>query len=169
MKKELKHRIDQLMDKAIAGDADAQLNLAKEFIRGRLVEKSLENAKYWAFKSINEGNVSAEILYNDLCTENIEKYSSKSILLNKVFNCIQYLPLLIFVELILGIAGLIFVSDVKPLGTISLYLFLLGIASLILIGWLGDKLESYFSEHAKEKSMLLIMLVTHLFLLFIVF
>ena len=104
MKKELKHRLDRLMDKAIAGDADAQLNLAKEFIRGILVEKSLENAKYWAFKSINEGNVSAEVLYNDLCTENIEKYSSKSILLNKVFNCIQYLPLLIFVELILGIA-----------------------------------------------------------------
>lgn len=62
----LKDRLDILMDKAKSGDAKAQLGLAKCFHRGHLVEKSLDQARYWAFKSISGGNKSAIKFYQDL-------------------------------------------------------------------------------------------------------
>lgn len=63
MKKLLKDRIDVLIEKAKQGDAKAQLKLAKCFYKGHLVEKSLDMAKYWAFKSIQNGNNSAMYYY----------------------------------------------------------------------------------------------------------
>ncbi len=69
MKEILKHRIDRLMERAIAGDTDAQLDLAKEFIKGKIVEKSLENARYWAFKAASSGNTSAITYYNFIASD----------------------------------------------------------------------------------------------------
>lgn len=62
----LKHRIDRLMDKALEGDSKAQLELAKEFAKGEIVEKSMNNAKYWAFKAVNTGNSAAINYYNSI-------------------------------------------------------------------------------------------------------
>lgn len=62
----LKHKIDRLMEKALSGDTNAQLQLAKEFKKGKIVEPSMENARYWAFKAVNGGNSSAISFYNDI-------------------------------------------------------------------------------------------------------
>ena len=66
MKNVVRDRFDILMEKASVGDANAQLRLSKCFKRGHLVEKSPELAKYWAFKSIQNGNRSAIGYYNSL-------------------------------------------------------------------------------------------------------
>ena len=61
MKERIKDRIDVLFEKAKAGDNEAQLKLAKSFYRGNLVEKSIDQAKYWAFKAIQNGNGNRQI------------------------------------------------------------------------------------------------------------
>ena len=66
MKELLRDRVDVLMEKAQAGDGDAQLKLAKWFYEGHLVEKSIDQAKYWAFKSILAGNTSASSFYANI-------------------------------------------------------------------------------------------------------
>ena len=66
MKELLKDRIDILMEKACSGDSNAQLKLAKCFYNGNLVEKSYEQAKYWAFKSISANNKSAIDFYQSI-------------------------------------------------------------------------------------------------------
>ncbi len=66
MKKLLKDRIDVLFEKARSGDSNAQLKLAKNFKKGHLVEPSIEQAKYWAFKSASAGNLSAQRFFQNL-------------------------------------------------------------------------------------------------------
>lgn len=66
MKDLLRDRIDVLMDKAKAGNARAQLKLARWFKKGHLVEKSLDQARYWAFKAVSAGKVSAQSFYESL-------------------------------------------------------------------------------------------------------
>lgn len=66
----LKDRIDVLIEKAKSDDAKAQLSLAKCFHRGRLVEKSSELAKYWAFKSLLNGNDEARGYYQAVVAGN---------------------------------------------------------------------------------------------------
>ena len=53
-------RFDALMSKAQEQDAQAQYKLAQWFYNGHLVEKSNEQAAYWAFKSLNNGYLDAE-------------------------------------------------------------------------------------------------------------
>jgi TPR repeat protein len=53
-------RFDALMSKAQEQDAKAQYKLAQWFYNGHLVEKSNEQAAYWAFKSLNNGYLDAE-------------------------------------------------------------------------------------------------------------
>lgn len=159
MKEKLKHRVDALMEKAIAGNADAQLQLAKEFVKGKYVEKSQDNAKYWAFKAINGGNYSAQNFYYDLYSNHTKSNSSVKIILSKALQKIVFFPI---IELILGFAGLVFVPDESTIYTVSCYLFLIGIITLILIGWLGEKLEAVFSDYATEKSIGIILIVTHI-------
>lgn len=159
MKEILKHRIDALMEKAIAGDADAQLQLAKEFVRGKYVEKSQDNARYWAFKAINGGNYSAQTFYYDLYFSHTKSNYSLKNILSKALQKLVFFPTL---ELILGFVGLIFVPDESIFYTVSCCLFLIGIVTLILIGWLGEKIESFFSDYATEKSIGIIMIVTHI-------
>ena len=44
----------------------AQLELAHCFYEGKLVEQSIENARYWAFKAADGGNKMAESYYNTI-------------------------------------------------------------------------------------------------------
>lgn len=55
-------RFDVLMNKAKSDDAKAQYKLARWFYKGHLVEKSNEQAAYWAFKALNNGYLKAESL-----------------------------------------------------------------------------------------------------------
>ena len=66
MKELIRDRIDVWTDKAKDGDARLQLRLAKCFHEGRLVEKSEDLAKYWAFKAILGGNRSAVGFYKTI-------------------------------------------------------------------------------------------------------
>lgn len=52
MKDLIKDRIDILVEKAKQGDFESQYELAKSFYYGKLVERSLPLARYWAFKAI---------------------------------------------------------------------------------------------------------------------
>ena len=63
MKELIRDRIDVLLDKAKSGNSRAQLRLAKCFYKGRLVEKSPDLAKYWAFKAILGGDEFAADFY----------------------------------------------------------------------------------------------------------
>lgn len=64
MSKMKEDRFNILMNKAKSDDAFAQYELAKWFYEGHLVEKSNEQAAYWAFKSLNAGYLKAEELLN---------------------------------------------------------------------------------------------------------
>jgi len=55
-------RFDVLMNKAKSEDSKAQYKLAQWFYRGHLVEKSNEQAAYWAYKSLNNGYLKTESL-----------------------------------------------------------------------------------------------------------
>lgn len=66
MSKMKEDRFDILMNKAKSDDAFAQYELAKWFYEGHLVEKSNEQAAYWAFKSLNAGYLKAEELLNKI-------------------------------------------------------------------------------------------------------
>ncbi len=62
MKDLLKDKIDLLVDKAKAGDYNAQYKLAKAFYYGEKVKRSLPLANYWAYKAAtNEDNYKREI------------------------------------------------------------------------------------------------------------
>lgn len=55
MNKIMRDRIDILIEKARCGDAKAQHDLAECFYSGKLVEKSRDQAMYWAFKAVSSG------------------------------------------------------------------------------------------------------------------
>lgn len=62
MTKLIEDRFDVLLNKAKFGNSKAQYKLAKWFYKGYLVEKSNEQAAYWAFKALNNGYMKAESL-----------------------------------------------------------------------------------------------------------
>lgn len=84
MKERIKDRIDVLFEKAKAGDNEAQLKLAKSFYRGNLVEKSIDQAKYWAFKAIQNGNGNALAYYQAIVTGGIRPSSKLVDLCDKI-------------------------------------------------------------------------------------
>lgn len=55
-------RFDVLFKSAQEGNSQSQYKLAKWFYKGHLVEKSNEQAAYWAFKSLNNGYLKAQVL-----------------------------------------------------------------------------------------------------------
>lgn len=59
----IRHRIDILLEKAEAGDSEAQYQLAKSLYYGENVERSLNEARYWVFKALENGNNKAGTLY----------------------------------------------------------------------------------------------------------
>ena len=64
--KKLRDRFDVLLDAAKDGDSHKQLELARCFYEGTLVEKSLDAARYWAFCSASNGNAEAQSFYNKI-------------------------------------------------------------------------------------------------------
>lgn len=166
MKDIVKHKIDVLMEKAKAGDADSQLKLANEFVEGKLVEKSLENAMYWSFKAINGGNHQAVNYYNNLVSGKVESLS-KSTYKEILYKLMGYLGMIPPVEMVLGLIGVIFTSSKSVLSLYSLAFLLLGSITMLLVAWLCDTLESLFSNHGSEKSIFLIITATHILALYL--
>lgn len=140
MKEKLKDRIDVLFEKAKAGDNEAQLKLAKCFYRGNLVEKSIDQAKYWAFKSVSSGNMSAQGFYNELLKTKKDKVTDAFTYL------ITILTILPYIEIIIGLAVMIIANIIgygdSIVASLATACFGIGIVSMFVsfgTGKIGDK------------------------------
>jgi len=142
MKEKLKDRIDVLLEKAKAGDSKAQLELAKSFYKGHLVEKSIDQAKYWAFRAMSDGNSSASECYHAIvqgkrCSNNnvvdlCEKISFFPIL----EFAITFIPLLI-----MGI----FKLDDNIFYDVCFWIFVVGVISFfisLVFGKIGESINN---------------------------
>lgn len=142
MKEMLKDRIDVLFDKAIAGDDEAQFKLAKSFYKGILVEKSVDQAKYWAFKSMSSGNSSASDYYNAIVQEN--NYSNKKIV--ELCEIISFIPIFEFsVSLIPFLIMNIFKFNDNIFYNICIWFFGVGFISFLislLFGKIGKSINN---------------------------
>lgn len=144
MKELLKHRIDVLMEKAKAGDASAQFKLAKEFKKGCIVEKSLDNARYWAFKAISSGNSSAISFYNSIASD----YQVP--LTQKVDNILSYIVWIPLVEFIGAIIFFVILPNDIITNTVLGWFLCVGLISLLLI-LLASKINNKFSNQPLTK------------------
>lgn len=155
MKEILKHRIDRLMERAITGDTDAQLDLAKEFIKGNIVEKSLENARYWAFKAVSGGNTPAIKFYNSIASDFQPSYSEK------VDDFLAYAKWIPWVEIIVAILLWNVLSCNETTLAVLVWFIIIGIVSLILKAIMSKYL--YFVFHlSSNKCITLTILITHI-------
>lgn len=59
----LENKIDAIKKEAKEGDANKQFILAECFYYGKFVKRNIDLARYWLFKSIENGNREAEALY----------------------------------------------------------------------------------------------------------
>ena len=59
----LENKIDAIINEAKNGNASQQLKLAKCFYYGKYVKRNISLARYWLYKSIENGNCEAEGLY----------------------------------------------------------------------------------------------------------
>lgn len=136
----LKDRIDVLIEKSRSGDSNAQLKLAKCFQKGYLVEKSIDQARYWAFKSVSNGNTLAQNYYHE-----IDK-NTKGGIRDYVRVFLALFSMLPYVELVLGIIILIFTGifgfDDSIVNTIAANGFLLGLISIFSSIFLGKLCEN---------------------------
>lgn len=139
MKELLKHRIDVLMEKAKAGDASAQLKLAKEFNKGGIVEKSLDNARYWAFKAISGGNSSAISFYNSIASD----YQAP--LTEKVDNILSYSKWVPWIEFIGAILLFAILPNDITLNIVLGWFLGVGLVSLFLMSFIGKILNKLFN------------------------
>ena len=155
MKKELKHRVDRLMEKAIAGDADAQLNLAKEFNKGCIVEKSLDHARYWAFKAISGGNTSAIYFYTSISSDYQATTSER---MDSILNNLKWLPWIEFVGAIL--LFIILPNEITPNSILGWFLGV-GLASLFLMSFVGKTLNRFF-KLALDKGTAITIIIIHI-------
>lgn len=162
MKELLKHRIDRLMERAIAGDPDAQLKLAKEFVCGRIVEKSQENARYWAFKAVDGGNASAISFYNSIASDYHASLSGKT---DKILFYVKWIPLIEFFGAIILL--LVLPSD-ENVNLILEWFAGVGITTLLLESFMGKILNKIF-KLSLDKGIALIILVIHIIGLFIAY
>lgn len=140
MKEIIKDRIDVLFEKARSGDSNAQLKLAKSFYKGSLVEKSTDQAKYWAFKSVSSGNKSAQIFYNEILKTKKEKVTDA---IHFLITIIYILP---YIEIVIGVAVIIIASIIgygdSIVASLATACFGIGIVSMFVsfgIGKIGDK------------------------------
>lgn len=139
MKELLKHRIDVLMEKSKAGDASAQLKLAKEFKKGRIVEQSIDSARYWAFKAIAEGNSSAIKFYNSIASDYKVPFTEK------VDNILSYSKWVSWIEFIGAILFFVVLpSDITPNSVLGWFLGV-GLISLLLMSFVSKILNNLFS------------------------
>ena len=154
MKEILKHRIDRLMERAVTGDTDAQLDLAKEFVKGNIVEKSLENARYWAFKAVSGGSTPAIKFYNSIASDFQPSYSEK------VDAFLAYAKWIPWVEIIVAILLWNIISCNETTLSILTWFIIIGIASLFLKAIVSNILHNTFNI-SLNKSITLTILVTH--------
>lgn len=155
MKEILKHRIDRLMERAVTGDTDAQLDLAKEFVKGNIVEKSLENARYWAFKAVSGGNTPAIKYYNSIASDFQPSCSDKA---DKLLAYTKWIP---WIEFIGAIILLNILSCDETTVAVLVWFIIIGIVSLILKAIMSKYL--YFAFHlSPNKCITLTILITHI-------
>lgn len=140
MKEILKDRIDVLFEKAKAGDADAQLKLAKSFYKGHLVEKSTDQARYWAFKSVSSGNTSAQGFYAELLKTKKEKLTDTITLFVAILTVLPY------IEIAIGLVAMIVANIIgygdSIVASWAIVCFGIGIVSMFVsfgTGKIGDK------------------------------
>lgn len=155
MKEILKHRIDRLMERAIVGDTDAQLNLAKEFVKGNIVEKSLENARYWAFKAVSGGNTSAIKYYNSIASDFQPSCSDKA---DKISEPNKWIP---WVEFFGAVILWIFLPCDGIIKNVLIWFIFMGIASLLFVVLVSDFLNKILNIPL-NKIVFLIILITHI-------
>lgn len=155
MKELLKHRIDVLMEKAKAGDASAQLKLAKEFKKGSIVEKSLDNARYWAFKAVSGGNTSAISFYNSISSDYQASASEK---IDKGLVYFKWLPWIEFIGAIL--LFIILPSDITPNSVLGWFLGV-GLVSVFLMSFVSRTLSKLFNL-AIDKGTVITIIIIHI-------
>jgi len=137
MKELIKNRIDILIDKAREGNARAQLRLAKCFYNGHLVERSVDLAKYWAFKAMVGGNSSATDFYQAVVDN--KNYT--------LYRLCSGLVVLTVAELFCGfILSFIFanVESIEDWLGIPIGMAITGFVSMILGGMLFRKMGTFF-------------------------
>ena len=142
MKEPLKDRIDVLIESAKNGDGVAQLKLSKYFYEGHLVEKSIENAKYWAFKATSADIPNAESYYNAITrgaklplSDNLRRYIG-------IVRNIEVAPIC---EFFIGLFGIIVFSKVTFLGNFFIWLLMTGMISGIL-GYVVKHVYHFFAK-----------------------
>ena len=158
MKEPLKDRIDVLIESAKSGDGVAQLKLSKYFYEGHLVEKSIENAKYWAFKATSADIPNAESYYNAITRgaklplgENMRKYIS-------VIRNMEVAPIWEFFN---GLFGIIAFSKVSFVGNFFIWLLMTGMISGIL-GYIVKHVYHFFSKNPElDLSAIITIFVVH--------
>lgn len=162
MKGIMKDRIDVLLEKAKAGDSNAQLELAKSFYKGHLVEKSIDQAKYWVFKSASAGNEAAISLYR-LLNLGIKDNKTNSFM-ELLGALVLFLPI---AEFFLGLIGLLFINGNSTAGKISTWLFAVGLASFVF-GFIpvGKLSETKYEKYALKIGISCIIIV-HIVAIFI--
>ena len=162
----LKDRIDILVDKAKSGDATAQLSLAKCFHAGRLVEKSSDLAKYWAFKAIQNGNGKARGYYQALVAGNTSSSSKFVDLCDKisVFPIFEY-TIAFIPFLIMSIFNL----DDNLFYNICLWIFGVGFISFLVSLLTGKIGETINNANGKSVGTVLGFLLVHIVALWITF
>lgn len=155
MKELLKHRIDVLTEKAKAGDASAQLKLAKEFNKGCIVEKSLDSARYWAFKAVSGGNTSAISFYNSISSDYQASTSEK---IDNILIYLKWLPWIEFIGAIL--LFIILPNEITPNSVLGWFLGV-GLASLFLMSFVGKILNRFFNV-AFDKGISITIIIIHI-------
>ena len=155
----LKDRIDILTEKAKSGDAKAQLSLAKCFHSGHLVEKSSYLAKYWAFKSLQNGNRKAFEYYRAIVTGS--SYSQ-----NKIVELCEKISNFPIWEFSIAFVPFLFMSffdfDDNLIYRICLWFFCVGIISFLLSIFTGKIGESINKTNGKSVGTVLGFIVVHI-------
>lgn len=158
MKKELKDRVDTLIELAKAGDGISQLKLAKCFYTGYLVEKSTENALYWAFKAVSAGVPEAENYYRAIGRGAKLPISD---IMRKFISLIGNLEIVPIWEFLIGFIGLVIFYKVDALQNIMIWLFITGLVSGIL-AYIVKKVYNFFVKGKDiDLSAIIIILVAH--------
>lgn len=158
MKKELKDRVDTLIELAKAGDGMSQLKLAKCFYSGNLVEKSTENALYWSFKAVSAGVPEAEGYYNAISrgaklpiSDNMRKFIA-------IIGNLEIVPIW---EFLIGFIGFGIFSKVDALQNIMIWLLVTGLVSGIL-AYIVKKVYNFFVKGKDlDLSAIITILVVH--------
>ena len=158
MKEPLKDRIDVLIESAKNGDGVVQLKLSKYFYEGHLVEKSIENAKYWAFKATSAGIPNAESYYNAI-TRGVKLSMSDN--LRNYIGIIKNVEVAPIWEFFIGLFGIIVSSKVSYLENFFIWLLMTGMISGVL-GYVVKYICHFFAKNFElDLSAMITIFVVH--------